>query len=76
MRQPQPSHYEIWVKKHLEPSHSEWLGGLAIAPGFGDDRPITILSGYLQDQSALQGVLGKLMNMGLTLLELHRLEPP
>lgn len=65
-------HYEIWVKEHLEPTFSEWLGGLTVSATYDHGQPITILSGLIFDQSALQSVLNKLMNMGITLLEVRR----
>lgn len=68
--------YEIMVKGHLAPNYSDWLGGLSISPGFDHDEPVTVLSGPLLDQAALQGVLGTLMNMGVPLLGLRRVEPP
>ncbi len=72
MKRSQPLRYEIWVAGHLEPSHSEWLGNLAIRPGFDHDQPVTILSGPLTDQSALYGVLNRLQSMGVKLLEVRR----
>lgn len=68
--------YEILVKEHLAPSYSDWLGGLSIVTGFDHDEPVTLLSGPLLDQAALQGVLGTLMNMGVTVLGFRRVKPP
>ena len=70
----QPSHYEIRVEQHLDASYADWFGGLSIRIGFLRDRPITVLSGVLSDQSALHGVLNRLQAMGLTLLEVVRLD--
>ena len=70
----QPSHYEIRVEQHLDASYADWFSGLSIRTGFLRDRPITVLSGVLSDQSALHGVLGRLQAMGLTLLEVVRLD--
>lgn len=71
---PHPAHYEIRVEQHLEGSYAASFEGLSIRTGFLRDRPITVLSGVMSDQSALHGVLGRLEAMGLTLLEVVRLE--
>jgi hypothetical protein len=62
--------YEIKVEGHLNPHWSEWF-----CPG-GQCSPFeltqtesgeTIIRGDLVDQAALQGVLTKIWNLGLTL---------
>ncbi|RPH37725.1 hypothetical protein EHM92_01945 [bacterium] len=62
--------YEIKVEGHLNPHWSEWF-----CPG-GECPPLeltqtengeTIIRGDLIDQAALQGVLTKIWNLGLTL---------
>jgi len=61
----------IRIKGHLDPSWQDWLEGLQIVhEAEGTSR----LSGTLQDQSALYGVLSKLGHMSLTLLSLERSE--
>ncbi len=70
-----PLRYEIRVEGHLNASHAEWLGNLCLRPDFHHDRAISILSGFLPDQSALHGVLNKLQAMGVVLLEVRQLEP-
>lgn len=55
--------YEITVKGALDPSWREWLG-LEVEPA---DTGETKLSGILQDQAALWGVLIKLRDLGLAL---------
>ena len=47
----------------------QWLDGMAISPA--DDAGETLLAGTLVDQSALLGLLLKLHNLGLALLELR-----
>ncbi len=62
--------YEIRVEGHLNQQWSDWFcpGGkcsmfeLAQAPS-GE----TVIRGDLEDQAALQGVLTKIWNLGLTL---------
>ena len=57
--------YEIKVAGHLDEHWSEWLGGLAITH---DDQGCTLLTGIIPDQAALHGILGKLRELGLTLI--------
>ena len=57
--------YEIRVKGHLDPSWSNWLDGLAIAPQSSDE---TLLTGSIIDQAALHGILDKLYALNLTIL--------
>jgi hypothetical protein len=64
--------YRIRVQGELDPSWSDWLGGLAILPQ-GDNS--TLLVGSIVDQAALQGILNKLYAMNLTLLFVERGTP-
>jgi hypothetical protein len=61
--------YRIRVKGQLDPSWSDWLGGVTILPQ-GDDS--TLLVGPIADQAALQSILNKLYGMNLNLLSLER----
>lgn len=69
--------YVIQVKGHLDPFWQEWFENLSITHQ-GDGT--SLLSGPIQDQAALYGILFKLRDLGLALLELHRAsaskEPP
>jgi hypothetical protein len=65
----QPAVYEIRVPGQLDPSWSEWAGGLDIAvESEGDGPPVTVLTGVVADQAALQGLLRRLYSLGLPLL--------
>lgn len=64
--------YQIVVKGHLDREWSDWFDGLTITPV---DNGETILSGPIVDQTALHGVLIKIRDLGLPLLELSRIEP-
>jgi len=61
----------IRIKGHLDPSWQEYLEGLEIMP---EADGTTRLSGRLQDQSALYGVLNLMSRLNLTLLSLERSE--
>jgi len=58
LKLPTPARYRIRVKGTLDPSWSDWLGGMSITTtGEGDEAPVTTLVGLLLDQAALMGVL-------------------
>ncbi len=62
---------EITVKGRIDPSWSEWLGGLSVTHADDDE---TVLRGQLPDQAALYGVLSRLRDLGLPLVSLRHLE--
>jgi hypothetical protein len=65
----QPAVYEIKVPGALDKSRSEWAGGMEIAvKDEGEGRWVTILSGTVVDQAALQGLLRRLYSLGLPLI--------
>jgi len=63
-----PIFYQIRVKGHLDAAWAESFEGLTISNQEDGDA---ILSGSLQDQSALQGVLNRISNLGLTLISVN-----
>ena len=63
--------YEIRIKGHLEPGWLDWFDGLQI---HNLETEETSLIGLITDQLVLRGVLGKLWDLGLTLLFLRRIE--
>ena len=63
--------YRIIIQGHLDRDWSDWFEGLTITWA---DTGETILTGPLVDQTALHGVLMKIRDLGLPLLELSRLE--
>ena len=64
--------YRIVVAGQLDGAWSEWFDGLTITL---DEHGQTILTGPLADQVALHGVLIKIRDLGLPLLEVTRIEP-
>jgi hypothetical protein len=63
-----PTLYQICIQGVLDPSWSERLEGLHIEVVYCADGPSsTMLSGWLQDQAALNGVLTTLYGLGFTL---------
>ena len=68
---------EIRVEGCLDERWSEWLDGLAIAhTEGGPDGSVgeTIMTGSLVDQAALYGLIGKLRDLGLSLLSVRRIQ--
>ncbi len=68
--------YVIRVKGHLDPFWQEWFEHLSITH---ERDGTTLLSGPIRDQAALYGLLIKMRDLGLTLLELSAstpLQPP
>ena len=55
---------EIRIKGHINEEWSEWLGGLTVSPS---DAEVTVLTGLVQDQAALYGIISRLRDLGLEL---------
>lgn len=67
--------YVICIQGYLDQRWSDRLGGLTIQATHQPDQTwVTILSGELQDQAALVGVLNTLYDLGLPLLSVECLE--
>lgn len=71
----QPAVYQIIVKGRLDEHWADWFDDLSLT--FKKDANgtvFTILTGPVQDQGALHGLLARVRDLGLPLLEVHRLE--
>ena len=70
-----PGNYRIRVQGFLDESWSERLGGLHITTSkIGDQKPISVLIGRVQDQAELAGVLNTLYELHMTLLSVEYLD--
>jgi hypothetical protein len=67
----EPARYELRVQGVLAPRWSAWFEGLQVS---SDDRGETIIAGPVADQAALHGLLAKIRDLGLPLLEVRRLD--
>ena len=64
------NHYQIRVKGHLDLDWSAWFDGFTITH---DDDGCTTMAGRIVDQAALYGVIGKVRDLGLTLISVARI---
>jgi hypothetical protein len=64
-----PMRYEIRVNGALDGRWSAWFDGLEIT---ADDRGGTSIAGPVPDQAALHGLLAKVRDLGLELVEVRR----
>jgi wyosine [tRNA(Phe)-imidazoG37] synthetase (radical SAM superfamily) len=63
--------YVIRVEGHIGDSWSSWFEGMTI---HHEESGETVLSGMLVDETALHGVLTKIRDLGLPLVEVKRKE--
>ena len=63
---------EIRIEGKLDERWAEWLGDLTIRC---NEQNETILSGYFPDQAALYGLIGKLRDLGISLVSVNA-QPP
>jgi hypothetical protein len=61
--------YEIRLKGHLNARWADWFDGLILTQ---ESDGTTLLSGSVVDQAALHGLLGKVRDLGLPLIAVHR----
>ena len=63
--------YKIRVKGHIGEDWSSWFEGMTIRH---EESGETLLTGPLVDEAALHGVLAKIRDLGLPLVEVKREE--
>ena len=63
-----PAQYEITVRGVLDPRWSAWFDGLQLT---SDAAGRTTISGPVADQAALHGLLARIRDLGLALLEVR-----
>lgn len=64
----EPTMYQIRIKGHLDATLAGWFEDLTVTNLASGDA---VLTGSLPDQAALQGVLNRISNLGLTLVSLN-----
>lgn len=63
-----PTLYQIRVKGHLDDTLGSWFEGFSISNKEDGDA---LLTGPIQDQAALYGILNRISNLGLTLISVN-----
>ncbi len=61
--------YEIRVEEHLTDRWADWFDGLVIR---NEPNGETVLTGWINDQAALLGVLSKLQALNVALISVQR----
>ncbi len=65
-----PDVYQIRVKGHLGPGWSDWFDGWRIV---NEENGEALLIGPIADQAALHGLLTRIRDLGLPLIEVSRI---
>lgn len=61
--------YRIEVRGRLDAGWSDWFEGMAVKAGRdAAGGPVTVISGPVRDQAALQGILTRVWNLNLPVL--------
>lgn len=68
-----PEFYEIKIKGQFSLPWSEWFSGLEMTKL---EDGITLLTGQLEDQAALYGLLKRIRDLNLTLISVSCKTPP
>ena len=68
----QPMVYQIRIKGHLGPRWAGWFEGMNITL---EDDGDTLLTGPVEDQSALHGLLRKVRDLGIPLISAIHVNP-
>ena len=64
--------YQIRLESHLGPQWAAWFEGMSVSLESDGD---TLLTGRVEDQAALYGLLKKARDIGLPLVSVNRLDP-
>jgi hypothetical protein len=66
--------YRIEVRGRLDEDWSDWFDGMTLTSE-GDDSQITTLTGPVDDQARLRGILSRLWDLNLTVVSITRISP-
>lgn len=67
-----PATYALRVDAHLDQHWSAWFDGLTLSQEAGGT---TMLTGPVSDQAELHGLLGRIRDLGITLISVARVDP-
>jgi hypothetical protein len=72
----QPEIYQIIIKGGLDVTWRDWFDDLTLSITTDDKGKVfTTLTGPVKDQGVLHGILARIRDLGLPLIEVRRLEP-
>lgn len=63
--------YQIRIKGLLDRQWTDWFGGMTVSP---TDNGDTLLTGPVEDQAALYGLLKKVRDVGMSLISVGPVE--
>lgn len=69
---PDPGRYRIRIQGRLDHRWSTWFDGMSLSHG---EDGTTVLRGPVGDQAALHGLIERVRDLGLTLLEVTHEDP-
>jgi hypothetical protein len=64
--------YRIWVAEELNPEWATWFSGMVITHPAGPGLGGSLLHGEIPDQAALYGIISRLRDLNLTLIQVKR----
>ncbi len=77
LNQAQSAKYQIKVQGRLRKGWSDWFDDLTVTIEQHKGRPtITTLTGVIQDQAALHGLLNRIRDLSIPLLSVQLIDPP
>jgi hypothetical protein len=69
-----PAYYEFRVRGRLTSRSASWFEDMKVAIDETVTPVQTVLRGYILDQAALYGMIGRIRDLGLTLLSVNQLD--
>jgi len=77
LNQAQSAKYQIKVQGRLKKGWSDWFNELTVTVEQNAGKPtITTLTGVVQDQAALHGLLNRIRDLSIPLLSVNLIDPP
>jgi hypothetical protein len=70
----EPVNYEICVSGRLSQTGATWFEDMSVSVNEATTPPQTIIRGYVQDRSALHGLINRIRDLGLTLVSVQRVD--
>ncbi len=68
--------YQIKVRGCVDPSWSDWFNGLQVSSETDRDAGcVTVLTGSVEDQANLRGILNRLWDLNLVLVSAFQIDP-